>query len=114
MGDMKCDRDGCENITCERWNELYGYICWDCYSELEKYIENNSRWKTQGHLISEFMRSHKMPDIDTSTLDEIFPKIIMKGYFSEKTCIKCGGRLQLECDAICVSCLNKQGVKHEL
>jgi len=34
MGVLRCDRLGCENIMCGRYNLRYGYICWECFEEL--------------------------------------------------------------------------------
>jgi hypothetical protein len=48
MGVMACDREGCENIMCERGNAKY-YICWECYAELMAHIID----------IEEFMSSPK-------------------------------------------------------
>lgn len=41
MGVMACDRSGCENVLCDRYNEDFGYICEDCYSELEYLTPTN-------------------------------------------------------------------------
>ncbi len=34
MGVMKCDRRHCENIICDRYSPVYGYICSECYEEM--------------------------------------------------------------------------------
>jgi hypothetical protein len=34
MGVMECNRNGCDNITCEHYSREYGYICDDCFEEL--------------------------------------------------------------------------------
>lgn len=34
MGTKACDRNGCENILCDRYSDLYGYICDECFDEL--------------------------------------------------------------------------------
>lgn len=34
MGVLACDRQGCENIMCDRYHHEYGYICNECFSEL--------------------------------------------------------------------------------
>ena len=49
MGVMACDRNGCENILCDRYSHRYGYICNDCYDEL---VDSEME-------ISEFMESPK-------------------------------------------------------
>jgi hypothetical protein len=33
MGVLACDRKGCENIMCDRYSEVYGYICEECFEE---------------------------------------------------------------------------------
>lgn len=34
MGVMACNRKGCRNILCDRYNQIYGYICDHCFKEL--------------------------------------------------------------------------------
>lgn len=34
MSVMACDRFDCDNIMCNRYSNIYGYICSVCYSEL--------------------------------------------------------------------------------
>jgi len=34
MGVLRCSRDGCENIMCDRHSPIYGYICNECFEEL--------------------------------------------------------------------------------
>jgi len=34
MGVLACDRKGCDNIMCGRYNDELGYICDECYAEL--------------------------------------------------------------------------------
>ena len=34
MSVLSCDRNGCENIMCNRLSDEYGYICNDCFEEL--------------------------------------------------------------------------------
>lgn len=51
MSVLQCDRNGCENVMCERYSEQYGYICDECFEELVG---------SSGYpLISEFMNSKK-------------------------------------------------------
>ena len=35
MGVLPCYRDGCHNIMCDLYSDEYGYICWECFRELE-------------------------------------------------------------------------------
>lgn len=35
MGVMNCDREGCTNILCDRYSNEFGYICNECFRELE-------------------------------------------------------------------------------
>lgn len=34
MGVLACDRNGCENVMCDRYNPDLGYICNECFDEL--------------------------------------------------------------------------------
>lgn len=34
MGVLACDRTSCENIMCDKYSPIFGYICWECYNEL--------------------------------------------------------------------------------
>jgi len=34
MSVLQCDRNGCENIMCDRLSDRYGYICDECFEEL--------------------------------------------------------------------------------
>lgn len=34
MSVLKCNRKGCENIMCDRYSRIYGYICDSCFDEL--------------------------------------------------------------------------------
>lgn len=36
MGVLECDREGCENILCDRYNSKHGHICEECFEELVK------------------------------------------------------------------------------
>jgi len=36
MGVLACDRKGCENIMCDYYSHDFGYICYECKSELEQ------------------------------------------------------------------------------
>jgi hypothetical protein len=38
MGVLECDRKGCENIMCGRYSHEYGYLCNECFSQLEDAI----------------------------------------------------------------------------
>ena len=67
MGVLNCDRQGCDNIMCDRYSDKYGYLCWECYSELvNKKIS-----------VSEFMRTIKAKEEENpytyAFYDEIFP-----------------------------------------
>ncbi len=35
MGVLACNRAGCENIMCRRYSDEFGYICRECFDELE-------------------------------------------------------------------------------
>lgn len=34
MSVLQCDRNGCDNIMCDRLSHTYGYICYECFNEL--------------------------------------------------------------------------------
>lgn len=34
MSVLRCDRNGCQNILCDRYSSKYGYICSECFHEL--------------------------------------------------------------------------------
>jgi len=35
MGVLACDRDGCENVMCDRFSSKYQfYLCNECFSEM--------------------------------------------------------------------------------
>jgi len=36
MSVVGCNRKGCKSPLCERYSEYYGYICNDCYKELQR------------------------------------------------------------------------------
>ncbi len=36
MGVMMCNRMGCETILCNRYSDEFGYICYECFEELEE------------------------------------------------------------------------------
>jgi len=36
MSVLACDRKKCDNVMCDRYNPEYGYICDECFEELEK------------------------------------------------------------------------------
>ena len=46
--DKACDRNGCDNIYCNRYSKVYGYLCYQCFHELEA---------TPDVSISNFMKS---------------------------------------------------------
>ena len=50
---MQCDRAGCENIMCGRLSYDFGYICDDCFKELETQTNQS---------IERFMKSPKVHD----------------------------------------------------
>jgi hypothetical protein len=64
MSVLACDRSGCDNIMCNRYNERYGYICEDCFQEArDKGLTSKD--------MAVFMNSAKEdPDQD---LDDYFP-----------------------------------------
>ena len=55
MGVLRCSRNGCENIMCDHHSYEYGYICYDCLSELVQ--------KGRDTNIEEFMESPKVTQL---------------------------------------------------
>lgn len=53
MGVLACDRRGCDNIMCDYYHNSYGYLCSDCISELQEYLD------TGALDVGRFMYSHK-------------------------------------------------------
>lgn len=51
MSVLACNRNGCDNIMCDRYSHKYGYICDECYDEM---VES-------GETIEDFMQSEKNP-----------------------------------------------------
>jgi hypothetical protein len=67
MSVLSCNRYGCENIMCDRYNPAYGYICEPCFNEL---VESRSLD------IKSFMLSHKEHPTNPDTysiINDIFP-----------------------------------------
>lgn len=66
MGVLLCHREGCDNIMCDRYSGDFGYICSECFEELEE---------SQTRDVEAFMNTRKkhkslFPRI---SYDEIFP-----------------------------------------
>ncbi len=69
MGVMRCHRNDCENVMCDRYNDTHGYICDDCFEGLVG--------RGVGTDISEFMLSspnHRMREATESFFGAIFPR----------------------------------------
>lgn len=58
MGVLACNRYGCENIMCDFYSHEYGYLCWECKTELENTPMTN---------FQSFMRSAKCSFPDKSS-----------------------------------------------
>jgi len=77
MGVKGCDRNGCENVMCDRCSNKYGYICSDCFEELhmllqEIKIKKGLKMQHSDMSIKEFMESKK-EEKDSKDLNEVFP-----------------------------------------
>lgn len=70
MSVMQCDRNGCDNIMCNRISGDYGYICNDCFAELCSITRSLS-----GTRIMEFMKSEKQPSVIKETAREYLEKV---------------------------------------
>ncbi len=67
MGVLACNRTGCENIMCNRYSSMHGYICNECFSEF-----------TESTVYAQdFMTSTKEPDIKEKNREDycnhVFP-----------------------------------------
>ena len=54
MSVLPCQRNGCNNIMCNRYSNTYGYICEECFEELI----------THGRHIGDFMATPKKHNND--------------------------------------------------
>ena len=66
MGVLSCNRNGCQNIMCDRYSFTHGYICDDCFEELVE---------TRPDSIAAFMAAEKpeqRPDL-RAFYDKEFP-----------------------------------------
>lgn len=69
MSVLACSRHGCENVMCDRYSDTYGYICEECFSELEVLSAHNNID------IAHFMQSKKVcvyPKNKADFLKDIF------------------------------------------
>lgn len=39
MSVLACSRQGCENIMCDKYSYIYGYICDECFEGLVVYVD---------------------------------------------------------------------------
>lgn len=66
MGVKACDRQDCDNVMCDRYNNLFGYLCNECFGEMkDKKISGCDE-------IEEFMNSRKNEET-YDNLDDVFP-----------------------------------------
>jgi len=70
MGVLNCDRNGCDNVMCDRSSHEYGYICDECFEELVQFYKTNKN-------IEYFMdtpksKSPNSTDDNKDELDNIF------------------------------------------
>lgn len=54
-----CDRNGCNNIMCDRMSHEHGYICSECFDEL---VESGSET-----VVADFMNSKKKRPINKNS-----------------------------------------------
>jgi len=54
MGVLACDRNGCDNIMCDRHSQEHGYICYECFEELVSSGPTTD--------IESFMQSRRKPE----------------------------------------------------
>ena len=56
MSVLECERNGCENIMCDRLSHKYGYLCNECFIELcDSDLE-----------IKDFLKTEKQPSLKKS------------------------------------------------
>lgn len=73
MGVLQCNRNGCENIMCDRLSHTHGYICFECFEELVSLgIETHP---------DDFMKSKKNK---SETFDLDFSRSYFSGVFPDK------------------------------
>ncbi|RLA84795.1 MAG: hypothetical protein DRG78_00460 [Epsilonproteobacteria bacterium] len=63
MGVMACDRNGCDNLLCNKYSTEYGYICNECLEEM-KNKQGNAKFTISG-----FMNSKKGEIIEDQSID---------------------------------------------
>ena len=64
MSVMPCNRNGCENIMCNRYSRNYGYICDECFEELVAHGSEQN--------IDDFLESEKPEDDEDARKDRKF------------------------------------------
>ena len=64
MGVMMCDRGNCENVCCDYYSDVYGYLCRGCFDELCSTVEpgyiniENFMVSSTGHNEEEAQRAY--------------------------------------------------------
>lgn len=79
MGVLECDREGCDNIMCDRFSwQLQKYICRDCFRELIEFLKRSNVVNLQ--TIESFMALPKnnsigpnMAEVIEKFAEETFP-----------------------------------------
>ena len=71
MGVKECSRKGCENIMCDEYSEVTGYICYECKSELEA---SNPNCIKDVETFMEYTKEDRYEDADGFRLDLLFRK----------------------------------------
>ena len=69
MSVLACCRRYCENIMCDRYSYEYGYICDECYNELEHVLLQDP-----DHNITKFMDTRPSKYYEQKNAEEIFPR----------------------------------------
>jgi hypothetical protein len=68
MGVRECFRANCDNVLCDRYSDVYGYLCYDCFEELIVYGPNTSlKWFMSGGKLTD-----RTEDAEAK-FDAIFP-----------------------------------------
>lgn len=72
MSVKQCSRANCENVMCDRYSSNYGYICEECFRELQVFSSIN---------VQQFMHT---PSTRHSTLHEVWIGAINEEFKGEE------------------------------
>lgn len=70
MGVLACNRNGCENVMCDRLSDEYGYICDECFEEL---CESDNFTNIEDFMKSKKGGSSNNKEAIYAYMDKVFP-----------------------------------------